>query len=126
MWYLKENNGSMHYSYHFLQELLEQQQQLLQAVVMQQVSARASMIFEAWQLIRHQRLLNDEAFWKACMEHCEELRRRKHNHLTAVALGCIPEPRQPRSMLLSHSSKALDSSLIVASPTAIIMASLSS
>jgi hypothetical protein len=35
MWYLKENNGSTHYSYHFLQELSEQQQQQqLQPVVL--------------------------------------------------------------------------------------------
>jgi hypothetical protein len=96
MWYLKENNGSMHYSYHFLQELSEQQQQLLQAVVVQQVSARASTILEAWQSIRRQRLPYDVLFWKAYMEHCEDSTRRKHNQLTAAAPRRIQEPRHDR------------------------------
>ncbi len=79
----------MNYSYHFLQELSEQQQPPQKVVVMPQVSAGASMIRKAWQSICHQRLLNDEVFWKACMEHCEESRRRNHNHLTVAALGPI-------------------------------------
>jgi hypothetical protein len=53
MWYLKDNIGSIHSSYHFLWGLSEkQQQQQSQVVVVQQVSARAVTIRKAWQSIR--------------------------------------------------------------------------
>jgi hypothetical protein len=84
MWHLKENIGLMHYSYHYCWGLSEKQQPPQKVVIKPQVLAHASMILEAWQLIHHQHLLNDEVFWKAYMEHCEDSRTRKHTRFRPI------------------------------------------